>query len=72
LKELLVNDREIREFHNEARDNSESMKNIAFFREAMMPMEEDDEKRARFKEAFRKMCEIFVSKYATKWIYTSS
>jgi len=37
----------------------------------MLAGEKDTAQLAKYKQIFRNLCEIFVAKYASKWIYSS-
>ena len=71
LRKQAKDEEETREFQDFVRSNAENIKNIPFFREAVLVMPNDSPKVAKFKNIFKSLCEIFLSKYAVKWIFSS-
>jgi len=72
LKEYITDEEEIKEFQEYIKSNAEHIKNIPFFRNCLHVSPENPPKIAKFKTIFKALCELFVSRYASKWIYTSS
>ena len=71
LKKHAKDEEETKEFQEFIRSNAENIKNIPFFRESILVMPDDSPKIAKFKNIFKSLCEIFLSKYAVKWIFSS-
>jgi hypothetical protein len=71
LKNYVEDPEEIKEFQEYIKSNAENIKNIPFFRESILVLPSDPPKIAKFKQVFQKLCEVFVGKYAAKWIYSS-
>jgi len=71
LKKHITDEEEIKEFQEYIKSNAEHIKNIPFFRESILVMPHDPPKIAKFKGVFKTLCEIFVAKYAVKWIFSS-
>jgi hypothetical protein len=72
LMEFITDEEEIKEFQEYIKSNAEHIKNIPFFRNCLHVGPTDPPKIAKFKTIFKTLCELFVSRYASKWIYTSS
>jgi len=72
LKTFITDDEEIKEFQEYIKSNAEHIKNIPFFRDCLHVSPTNPPKIAKFKKIFKQLCELFVSRYASKWIYTSS
>jgi len=71
VHKLFPEQKDLAEFQYYIKSRAEKIVSIPAFRESLLVLANDSESIIQFKEAFKNLCEIFISKYSVKWIFTS-